>query len=54
MTRYEFYANLQQYQNKQNELQHHGILGQKWGQRRWQNPDGTYIEEGKIRYFGKD
>lgn len=34
-------------------LQHYGILGQKWGQRRWQNPDGTFNEEGKQRYFGK-
>lgn len=30
-------------------LQHHGIKGQKWGIRRYQNPDGTYTSEGKIR-----
>lgn len=32
-----------------NELYHHGILGQKWGVRRYQNKDGTYTEEGKVR-----
>lgn len=37
-----------------NELYHHGILGQKWGIRRYQNPDGTYTEEGKRRYNVKD
>lgn len=31
------------------ELAHHGILGQKWGVRRYQNPDGTLTEEGKKR-----
>ena len=29
---------------------HHGILGQKWGIRRYQNPDGTLTEAGKKRY----
>ena len=32
------------------ELYHHGILGQKWGIRRFQNPDGTLTAEGKKRY----
>ena len=29
-----------------NELYHHGIKGQKWGVRRFQNEDGTYTSEG--------
>lgn len=30
-------------------LSHHGIKGQKWGVRRYQNPDGTLTAEGKRR-----
>lgn len=30
-------------------LYHYGIFGQKWGERRYQNPDGTYTEEGLKR-----
>ena len=33
-----------------NELYHYGVKGQKWGIRRYQNPNGTLTEEGKIRY----
>lgn len=33
-----------------NELYHHGIKGQKWGVRRFQNLDRTLTPEGKIRY----
>lgn len=33
-----------------NELMHHGILGQKWGIRRFQNSDGTLTQEGRQRY----
>ena len=33
----------------QNVLQHHGILGMKWGIRRYQNPDGSYTDEGRRR-----
>lgn len=32
------------------ELQHHGIKGQKWGVRRYQKSDGSLTSEGKKRY----
>lgn len=32
------------------ELYHHGIKGQRWGIRRFQNEDGTLTQEGKDRY----
>lgn len=31
-------------------LKHFGIKGQKWGVRRYQNPDGSLTEAGKARY----
>lgn len=32
------------------ELKHWGILGMKWGIRRYQNPDGSLTPEGRERY----
>lgn len=32
------------------ELQHHGIKGQKWGVRRYQNADGSLTGAGRTRY----
>lgn len=32
------------------ELKHHGIKGQHWGIRRYQNEDGSYTTEGLSRY----
>lgn len=35
---------------REHELKHHGILGQKWGVRNYQNKDGSYTEAGRERY----
>lgn len=37
-------------QQEKNVLIHHGIKGQKWGIRRYQNTDGTLTPEGRERY----
>ena len=37
-----------------NELEHHGIKGQKWGVRRFQNADGSLTEKGQKRYNMKE
>lgn len=35
-------------------LEHFGIKGQKWGVRRYQNPDGSLTSAGKKRYLTSD
>lgn len=37
------------YINNSDELRHHGIKGQKWGVRRYQNKDGSLTPAGKKR-----
>ena len=37
-----------------NELSHHGIKGQKWGRRRYQNKDGSLTPAGKQRYGSEE
>ena len=37
------------YRNNANELTHHGILGMKWGVRRYQNKDGSLTPAGKRK-----
>ena len=36
-----------------NELYHHGIKGQRWGYRRFQNEDGSLTNAGKNRKYNK-
>ena len=38
---------------KKKSLSHFGIKDMHWGERRYQNPDGTLTEAGKLRY-GRD
>lgn len=35
-------------------LYHHGIKGQRWGIRRYQNPDGTLTAAGRKKYGSDD
>lgn len=39
---------------RESDLAHHGILGMKWGIRRFQNKDGTLTSAGKKRYLSAD
>ena len=50
MLQQEYYAKLELARQKQDSLQHHGILGQKWGVRRFQEYDGSYTQAGRERY----
>lgn len=34
------------------ELYHHGIIGMRWGVRRWQNSDGSLTPAGYLHYYG--
>lgn len=44
-----YYINNGYVRNTEDELMHHGIKGQKWGIRRYQNEDGTLTNLGKKR-----
>ena len=39
---------------RNDELRHHGILGMKWGIRRYQNKDGSLTAAGRKRYYNED
>ena len=42
---------MSEYYLTKDELLHYGIKGQKWGIRRFENPDGTLTPAGKERYL---
>gem|GEM_PF-5849549 len=41
-------------ETRNNEIYHHGTPGQKWGQRLYQNPDGSLTALGRLRYLKRD
>lgn len=41
-------------ENDYNSIYHFGVKGQRWGIRRYQNPDGSLTPEGKKRYLNPD
>lgn len=47
-----YYGVVWTYEND-DQLEHFGIKGMRWGIRRFQNEDGSYTKEGKERYYKK-
>lgn len=39
---------------RESDLAHYGVLGMKWGIRRFQNKDGSYTDQGRKRYSARD
>ena len=50
MYEHAYSKNERYYYINSNELYHHGIKGQKWGVRRYQNADGSLTSAGRQRY----